>query len=74
MVQAEWAGRLIYRRKLYPPELQSALGELMELRLLADYTPAPVSERRVTSAVRLAALVVGQVEQRIGPLPDGPRE
>lgn len=65
MVQAEWAGRLVYRRKLYPPELQSAPSELMELRLVADYRPEPVSARRARAAVRLAASVVEHVASRL---------
>ena len=67
MVQAEWAGRLIYRRKLYPLELRSALRELMQLRLRADYTPEPVSARRARAAVALCASVVEHVRGRLSP-------
>ncbi len=66
MVQSEWAGRLIYRRKLYPPELQPTLRELMELRLRADYTSDDVSARRAIAAVSAAETLVQHVEQRLG--------
>ena len=67
MVQAEWAGRLIHRRKLYPPELRSSLLELLDLRVRADYRPDDVSGRRASRAAAASERLVRHVQARLLP-------
>lgn len=42
-VQAQFAGQLVNRRKLYPPRLRDELPRLLAVRLKADYEPNDVS-------------------------------
>jgi uncharacterized protein (UPF0332 family) len=65
MVQAEFAGRLIYRRKLYPPGLQSVLLELMRLRLIADYHAESVNPHLARRALAKSEQLVGHVQARL---------
>jgi uncharacterized protein (UPF0332 family) len=51
-VQAQFAGQLINRRKLYPSELRTTLERNYRLRATADYEPSHVSEVRAARAVR----------------------
>ncbi|MGH2369677.1 MAG: hypothetical protein ACRDI2_15945, partial [Chloroflexota bacterium] len=67
MVQAEWSGRLIYRRKLYPPELRGTLRDLLALRQRADYREADVSPRRARSAAAESERLVSHVVARLMP-------
>lgn len=67
MVQAEWSGRLIYRRKLYPPELRDTLLELMRLRLIADYRAEGITMRQARRALAACTELVRHVEVRLGP-------
>jgi uncharacterized protein (UPF0332 family) len=67
MVQAEWSGRLIYRRKLYPPELQRTLQGLVQLRLKADYRPDGVTRREARRAAAAGELLVRHVQARLLP-------
>ena len=64
-VQAERSGRLIHRRKLYPPELRRSLQLLYEVRLDADYQTEPVSERVARRAVLRARQLVTTVMRRL---------
>ena len=48
-VQAEFVGRLINRRQLYPAELRQVLARHITLRHTADYAPEMVPQ---TQAVR----------------------
>jgi uncharacterized protein (UPF0332 family) len=67
MVQVEWSGRLIYRRKLYPPELQRTLQGLVQLRLKADYRPDGVTRREASRVVAASELLVRHVQARLLP-------
>jgi uncharacterized protein (UPF0332 family) len=67
MVQVEWAGRLIYRRKLYPPELRATLGDLMKVRVQADYRREDVTAREARRAVAASERLVRHVEARLVP-------
>jgi uncharacterized protein (UPF0332 family) len=69
MVQAEWSGRLIHRRRLYPPELQRTLQGLMQLRLKADYRPDNVTLREAHRAAAAGELLAQHVQARL--LPSG---
>jgi uncharacterized protein (UPF0332 family) len=53
-VQAQFAGQLIGRRKLYPAALRDVLPRLLALRRIADYDTAPVSSVRAERALRNA--------------------
>jgi len=64
-VQGEWAGRLVYRRKVYPAELRTVLNWLYHLRLEADYAAEPVREREARSATLRARQLVAAVDQRL---------
>ncbi len=61
-VAAEFEGRLIYRRKLYPTELRGTFGRLYPLRETADYDEDVVSRTEAERAVRRARTFVGSVE------------
>ena len=50
-VQAEFGGRLVYRRKLYPAELRDVLSETFDLRCVADYDARPVTRTRALRAI-----------------------
>ena len=67
MVQTEWAGRLIYRRKLYPPELRSVLQKLIELRITADYRESNVSARDAKRGLTASEFMVQHIEARLSP-------
>jgi uncharacterized protein (UPF0332 family) len=68
-VQAEFAGQLITRRKLYPAPLRNTLPENYALRATADYTRDHVTEVRAARAVTrterfLEAIATGGGETR----------
>ncbi len=66
-VQAQFAGQLIGRRKLYPADLRDTLSRLQELRRRAGYEGAHVggvqADRAVGRAERFVAVVLGGEEQ-----------
>jgi uncharacterized protein (UPF0332 family) len=64
-VQGEWAGRLVYRRKRYAPQLRTALTVLYEWRVKGDYRVQHVDTREALRAYNLAALLVQAVEARL---------
>ena len=66
-VQSEWSGRLVYRRKLYPPELRSTLQVLYLLRITADYRVDQVTEREARSACRISRQFVQMVAAKLEP-------
>jgi uncharacterized protein (UPF0332 family) len=53
-VQAEFVGKLINRRRRYPPELRATLSELLRLRHRADYSGTTRKRADATKAVRLS--------------------
>ena len=60
-VQAQFAGQLITRRKLYPSALRDTLPRLFDLRRRADYEPAAVSATPADRAVRRAGEFVAAI-------------
>jgi hypothetical protein len=60
-VQAQFAGQLIARRKLYPSELRSILSDLSILRVEADYEQKNVSRWSAHRAVRDARRFLNRV-------------
>ena len=65
-VQAQFSGQLVVRRKVYEPALRSVLGELMTLRLIADYRPGRVSQAQAERALRRARRFVYAVTSNRG--------
>jgi uncharacterized protein (UPF0332 family) len=53
-VQAQFAGQLVTRRKVYPAALRDTLPRLAELRERADYGLTPVSQTQAARGVRRA--------------------
>jgi hypothetical protein len=51
-VQAEFAGKLINRRRRYPPELRSTLPSLQALRNRADYELEEIKPSDAARALR----------------------
>lgn len=65
-VQGEWSGRLIYRRKLYPPELRGVLQRLYDWPIKADYQVPPVTARQARQACDQSRLLLEHVQARLG--------
>lgn len=63
-VQAQFAGELVNRRKLYPPELRSTLAQNYALRRTADYTTDTVTATRAVRAVARSESFVYAVRER----------
>ena len=53
-VQAQFAGQLVTRRKVYPPALRDTLPRLEALREQADYEASFVSRREASQALERA--------------------
>ena len=66
-VQAEFASRLIRRRKMYPPELAAALIDTMRTRHKADYDPDPVTEREARRVLRTAQAMIEAIDRPESP-------
>ncbi len=64
--QAEFAGQLIQRRKVYPGELRSVLSLNESLRESADYEPNWVTETQAERALRRTRGFVEAVYTRGG--------
>ncbi|MGE0541574.1 MAG: HEPN domain-containing protein [Dehalococcoidia bacterium] len=65
-VQSEFSGRLIHRRKQYPPDFKNTLARLLVLRQEAGYRAVEVSQRQAMQAIRLAHRFVQSVRARTG--------
>lgn len=64
-VQAQFAGLLIRRRKLYPSALSPLLFDTLKTRQTADYDTDMVSRKAVERALRDAKLFVATVKGRL---------
>ena len=62
-VQAQFSGKLIRRRKLYPGRLRSHLQDLQMVRDVADYRTGIVSRKRARRQLRRAREFVETVQQ-----------
>jgi uncharacterized protein (UPF0332 family) len=60
-VQAQFAGQLVNRRKLFPPELRDTLPRLEALREKADYEASVVNRREASRALELARALMRAV-------------
>ncbi len=65
-VQAEFAGTLIRRRKMYPAELKNVLPENLDARLRADYDPRSVTEKEAKRVLERARSFVRMVDAKVG--------
>ncbi len=65
-IQAQFAGQLINRRKLYPATFRRALGDHMLLRHTADYDIDSVSEIQAHRALRRTRELVEAVSKETG--------
>lgn len=63
--QAQFSGRLIKRRKVYPLKLRCYLPEAVTLRHTADYRSRSISKSDATLQLKRAEEFVGAVEERI---------
>lgn len=60
-VQAEFAGRLVNRRRLYAASLRSTLPKLQALRNRADYESSEIPENEATRALRRSREFVSSI-------------
>ncbi|HEX5501987.1 MAG TPA: HEPN domain-containing protein [Thermomicrobiales bacterium] len=63
-VQAQFAGLLIGRRKLYPAALRDVLSRMQQVRNQADYERAGVSEAQADRVLSRARVFVAAVAAR----------
>lgn len=61
-VQAQFAGQLIARRRLYSGQFRDVLTRLQAVRNRADYEPAPVSEPQARRALARAREFVAAIQ------------
>jgi uncharacterized protein (UPF0332 family) len=64
-VQAQFAGLLIGRRKLYPVELRDTLSQTLRVRAQADYNIATVSQTQASRSLTRARALVDAVAARV---------
>ena len=69
MVQSQFTGTLINRRKSYPAGLQDTLLHLARLRIAADYEHTPVTGTQAARALRWAQIVVATIVGITGATP-----
>jgi uncharacterized protein (UPF0332 family) len=65
-VQAQVAGTLVRRRKLYPSDMGKDLAMLIRLRHVADYSLEHISELQGARAVRRSRSLLAIVAARTG--------
>ncbi|MGH2533116.1 MAG: HEPN domain-containing protein [Thermomicrobiales bacterium] len=61
-VQAQFAGHLVNRRKLYSPVLRDVLPRCFALRQTADYEGQQITETQASRALRRTREFVGSVQ------------
>ena len=64
-VQAEFAGQLVQRRKVYSAALRRILTDNLDIRRTADYSPDTVSQREARGAVRRAEQLLRGIQERL---------
>ena len=63
-VQAQFAGQLVYRRKLYPADSRNVLPYLQSLREKADYETDSVNQIEASRAMRRAREFIATIGSR----------
>jgi uncharacterized protein (UPF0332 family) len=66
-VQAEFVGRLIHQRKLYPERLRQVLARHLTLRHLADYAPEMMTYLHASRAVQRAHDFLAVIRAEVTP-------
>lgn len=61
VVQSEFVGQLINRRKIYPAELRTTFGHLLPVREQADYQSTDVTQTQAARALARAAAFLSTV-------------
>ena len=64
-VQAEFQGRLIYRRRVYPAGFRRMLTDGFETRSRADYSPMAIPGREAAKGLQNARDIVELVGERV---------
>jgi uncharacterized protein (UPF0332 family) len=64
-VQAEFVGRLIHRRRLYPAELRQVLARNLTLRHTADYAQDLVTQTRAARALQRTQNFLTAIRQQV---------
>lgn len=62
-VRAEFSGRLIYRRKLYPSTYRTLLHEAFDIRARADYSERMLGRNSVNQLLQSVTRLVGEVKE-----------
>ena len=64
-VQAEFVGRLIHRRRLYPATLRQVLARNLTLRHTADYAPDLVSQTQAARALQRTRDFLAAIQEQV---------
>jgi len=64
-VQAEFAGKLIKSRKVYPAKLKSYLPEMLAIREKADYKTDKVNKKKAAEQLCMAKEMLNLIEKEI---------
>jgi len=64
-VQAEFAGKLIKSRKVYPAKLKSYLPEMQMVRDNADYSGENISRKKAAEQLRMAGEMLSMIEKEL---------
>lgn len=64
-VQAEFVGRLINQRKLYPVQLRQVLARQLTLRHTADYAPDIVTQTQAARALQRTRDFLDAIQKRV---------
>ena len=64
-VQAEFVGRLIHRRRLYPATLRQVLARNLTLRHTADYAPDLVSQTQAARALQRTRDFLAAIREQV---------
>ena len=64
-VHAEFAGKLIRSRKIYPSKLKSSLSDMQIIRDWADYKSENVSRKRASEQLLMAKEMLDLIEKEI---------
>jgi uncharacterized protein (UPF0332 family) len=63
-VQAEFQGRLVYRRKLYDARFRTVLSDLFARRSRADYSEDRITAQQARASVTEAAAMLREIKRR----------
>ena len=64
-VQAEFAGKLIRNRKIYPAKLKSHLTDMQMVRDRADYSGENISKNKASEQIRKSGEMLTMIEKEL---------